>query len=541
MIRLLDCTLRDGGYVNDWEFGHSNVCSVFERLVDSGVDIIETGFLDERRPFDINRSIMPDTKSVAQIYGRILRRPPMVVGMIDFGTCSLEHIEPCEESYLDGIRVIFKKYKMQEAMIFCGELKKLGYVVFSQLVAVTDYSDDELMELIKLVNEVKPCAVSMVDTYGLLQPDGMRHIYSLLDKYVDSEVGIGFHAHNNLQLAFANTMAFLEYPTERDVFVDGTLYGMGKSAGNAPLELVAMHLNERYGKAYKVNPMLEAIEESILEFYQKTPWGYKVYFYLSAYNRVHPDYVKQIQNRPNVSVSALNDILGDIQPVANKLLYDKTAGERAYEAYESKSVADAVTIERLRDVFASDKPLLLVGPGKSIQLEDDKIQEFIRGRHPMVLSINYIPKTIQTHYVFLTKTNRYKEMADQLLEETNQKIKIIATSNVTPRGDDFPYVISREPLLEQEEVIVDNSFLMLLRVLRQCGLHELYLAGFDGYSDHEDNYFNPHMEYAFVKNEARHLNRHIRNVLENDYSDMELHFVTYSRYTAVQDSYDAAF
>ncbi|HUM24505.1 MAG TPA: 3-hydroxy-3-methylglutaryl-CoA lyase, partial [Saccharofermentans sp.] len=99
-IRLLDCTLRDGGYVNDWEFGHSTITSIFERVVDSGAEIIEIGFLDDRRPFDINRTIMPDTKSVQDIFGHCVKRPPMVVGMIDYGTCKLENIQPCEESYL---------------------------------------------------------------------------------------------------------------------------------------------------------------------------------------------------------------------------------------------------------------------------------------------------------------------------------------------------------------------------------------------------------------------------------------------------------
>lgn len=103
MIKLLDCTLRDGGYVNDWEFGHDNICSIFERLTETGVDIIEIGFLDERRPFDMNRSIMPDTNAAHQIYGKITQRPPMVVGMIDYGTCAIEQIQPCRDSDLDGI------------------------------------------------------------------------------------------------------------------------------------------------------------------------------------------------------------------------------------------------------------------------------------------------------------------------------------------------------------------------------------------------------------------------------------------------------
>ena len=81
-VKLLDCTLRDGGYVNDWNFGHNNLVSIFERLVDAGIDIIEIGFLDERRPFDINRSIMPDTDSVFNIYGDLDKKNSIIVGMI---------------------------------------------------------------------------------------------------------------------------------------------------------------------------------------------------------------------------------------------------------------------------------------------------------------------------------------------------------------------------------------------------------------------------------------------------------------------------
>ena len=136
-ISLLDCTLRDGGYVNDWKFGHDNMVSVFERVVDAGTDIIEIGFLDERRPFDYDRSIMPDTDSVGKIYGDLDRKGTKVFGMIDYGTCGIDHIKPQSESYLDGIRVIFKKHLREQALLFCEELKKLGYIVFAQLVSVT--------------------------------------------------------------------------------------------------------------------------------------------------------------------------------------------------------------------------------------------------------------------------------------------------------------------------------------------------------------------------------------------------------------------
>ena len=132
-VSLLDCTLRDGGYVNDWEFGHDNLVSIFERVVDAGTDIVEIGFLDDRRPFDMNRSIMLDTDCVARIYGDLDRKQAKVFGMIDYGTCSLEHIKPQSESWLDGIRVIFKKHLRVEALAFCSELKKKANKFFAKI------------------------------------------------------------------------------------------------------------------------------------------------------------------------------------------------------------------------------------------------------------------------------------------------------------------------------------------------------------------------------------------------------------------------
>ncbi len=539
-IQLLDCTLRDGGYVNDWEFGHHNICSIFERVAATNADIIEIGFIDDRRPFDINRSIIPDTASVEKIYGGIEKRPPMVIGMIDYGTCSLEHVQPCSESYLDGIRVIFKKHIMHEAMAYCAELKKLGYKVCSQLVSITSYSDEELMELIELVNEVKPYAVGIVDTYGLLDPQWALHYFNMLDKHVDKSVAIGFHAHNNFQLAYANTRAIIDTDSDRDIIVDATLFGMGKSAGNAPIELVGMYLNQKFGKNYNVNQMLEAIDESVMDFYKKTPWGYKTYFYLSAYNKVHPNYVKQMQDKPSLSISDINDLLGKIGPGDVKLLYDKAVAEDIYKDFENNNLDDSAAYKSFAEELKG-RDILLVGPGKNIQLQKNRVDEYLNTKKPLIISINYIPGAIDVDYVFITKTNRYCDMSDDLLEIKNKNVQIIATSNVTARSNSFKYSFARESLLEKNESIVDNSFLMLLKVLNKCGVKSIACAGFDGYSDKEDNYFNPKMEYSFVKQEARHLNNHIREVINETYSNMDIEFITYSHYMDVEDSHDAAF
>lgn len=539
-ISLLDCTLRDGGYVNDWEFGQNNLVRIYERLVDTGVDIIEVGFLDDRRPFDLNRSIMPDTYSAEKIWGCSSKRPPMVVGMIDYGTCKIENLQPCEESFFDGIRVIFKKHLMHEAMEYCRQVKELGYKVFSQLVSITSYTDEDLHELIKLVNDVKPYAVSIVDTYGLLHPKNLLHYYEILDKYVDPKIQIGFHAHNNFQLAYANVLTFLEKESHHDILVDGTLYGMGKSAGNAPLELLAMQLNENFEADYKIQPMLESIEESVLDFYKTAPWGYQMFYYLCGYNKCHPNYVNYLQEKNNLSVSKLDSLLSRIEPEDKKLLYDGKIAESIYENFLTEEADDTHCYARLEKEL-SNRELLLIGPGKNIALQETKIIDYITNHKPVIISVNYIPAAIKPDYIFITNTKRYLQMAAQLQSPTNKDIKLIGTSNIECVNGAFTYHFNRAPLIEQAERIKDNSFLMLLKILKKSNVKVVTCAGFDGYSQKEDNYLNPKMEYNFVKDATSYLNTHIKEKIGELRESLEINFLTYSHYDEMGDNHDAAF
>ena len=136
-ITVLDCTVRDGGYVNDWNFGHSTISSIYRRLEACGVEYIEIGFLDDRREFDENRSIMPNTDAVDKIFASIPKGNAIPVAMIDFGTCSLDSIASCESTFIDGIRVIFKKEKIKEALPFCKAIKEKGYKLFIQAISIT--------------------------------------------------------------------------------------------------------------------------------------------------------------------------------------------------------------------------------------------------------------------------------------------------------------------------------------------------------------------------------------------------------------------
>ncbi len=525
-IKLLDCTLRDGGYINDWNFGHDNLVSVFERLVDAGVDIIEVGFLDERRPFDMDRSIMPNTDCMEKIYGGIDKKQAMTVGMIDFGTCGLENIAPAEESFLDGIRVIFKKHLREEAMAFCGELGKLGYKVFAQLVSVTSYNEEEMLDLVRLANHYKPYAVSMVDTYGLMHRNNLMYYFQILNENLDPEIGIGYHAHNNFQMGYANCISMLSKKINRLMIVDGTIYGMGKSAGNAPIELVAMHMNQSLDKNYQISQILEAIDSNIAQFCQQTTWGYNMFYYLAASNDCHPNYVTYLMDKRTLSVSSINEILGKLEG-EKKLLYDKNYIERLYVDYQKNEINDHEYREALAKELGGRR-VLVVGPGTSVKLEKDKITEYISEHEPIVISINFVPKGINPDFVFLSNGKRYVQLATKFIKE---KHRVIATSNVTETtAGAFEFKLNYSALIDEDAEISDHSMMMLLKTLIDVGVDIVALAGFDGYSLRAANYYNRAMEYDFVKKKADYLNKYTKDFLESIKDKVKIEFVTKSHY-----------
>ena len=574
MIKLLDCTLRDGGYLNDWEFGRSNIVNIFERLVAAEVDIIETGFIDERRAYDPNRSIFPDTESINKTYGTLNKGKSLIVGMIDYGTCGIDNVQPCEESFLDGIRVIFKKHKMHEAIDFCGQIKAKGYKVFVQAVSITSYSDGELSELIELVNELEPYAFSLVDTYGLLHKGQLKHYYHFACEHLKKTIGIGYHAHNNFQLAYANCIELLEDPpTERLLIVDGTLYGMGKSAGNTPIELLIMYMNEYKGTHYHNSQILEAIEVTMLDINRQIRWGYGFKFFMSASKDCHPNYVNYLMDMGKLSMKSVSEILDRIEPT-KKLLYDADYIKNLYFEYQKSDCDDT---EDYNKVIASlaGKDVLLLGPGSNIYAQRDRVEAYISGRRCacgacdcapkaemaaaetaaaeaaaaeaadakcgmssvqdfVTIAINYIPEGYKADYIFMSNAKRYVQLCSALNEQKEKSI-LIATSNITRTLGEFDYTLNYAKLLDEEALMPDNPMIMVLRILKEAGAASIALAGFDGYREASlPNYVNPNMEYTMSREQAERINADAIRGIEQLGLSNKIQFVTESYYKVGQ-------
>lgn len=525
MIRLLDCTLRDGGFVNDWNFGKKTIRNIFRRLNNAGIDVIEAGFVDERREQNLNKTINPRVSDFDSIL-KGLTKKSTVVAMIDFGTADIKNIPNADETLLDGFRVIFKKKDIPPALEFCRQLKEKGFFVSVQPVSVTTYSDREMLDLIERVNEFSPNAVSIVDTYGLLHKDKLMHFFYLLDKNLNPSTAIGFHSHNNFQMAYANCIEVSKAHTDRDLIVDSSCYGMGKSAGNACTELLAMYLNDNFKKNYSIADILEIIDSDIIKIYEKCRWGYAYDYYISAQSKVHPKYVQYLEQKKTLTISGVLDVLNRI-PDKTKLSFDEKLIEKLYLDYQKKDLDDTAAIEELK-CRLSGKNILLLGPGMSVLEHTSDILKAIADTNATVIGVNCVPSAINIDYVFVSNAKRYEQLLDTLLKENRT---VIATSNVMLIEKQLDCVLNFSKTVNCDAKIIDNAITVVLQGLHLCGVDSVMLAGFDGFSANKQNFYNPFMEFLNPPDDLELRNREIAEDLKLFENKIRLNFITPSKYT----------
>ena len=324
---LLDCTLRDGGYINHWRFGRNQFKGIISALSHAGIDYIETGFIDERSSFNPDCCMVPDSAGMDRLLEGIsddfshAAKSPMLLAMIDYGTCSIDRISPQSLSSLDGIRVMFRKELREAALDYCGLLKAKGYHVFVQPVSITSYYNDELSDLLQRVRQLDPYAFYIVDTYGLLQADRLLSFFTLIEHELGSSIHIGYHGHNTLQLAYANSMLLQTQESTHNVLVDGSLYGMGRRTGNAPIELLALSSGCPGTSSYDPIFLAEAIQAYIRPYNPDPAWGYQLPYYIAAAMGCHPEYARYFLDQQGLSVRSVFHLLETIK-ADKKLVFD---------------------------------------------------------------------------------------------------------------------------------------------------------------------------------------------------------------------------
>lgn len=489
-IKVLDCTLRDGGYCNDCRFGFENQKKITHGLLEAGIDIIECGFLMEAVSFekDVTRF-----NSLEQIGGIIPkdRGGKKFVALMDYGKYNEDLLPDYDGSSVDGLRIAFHKKNYIEALDVCKKVKEKGYNVFVQPMVSVSYSDEEFLDLLRRVNDLEPYAFYIVDSFGMMKRKDLTRFFYLVEHNLKDSVFIGFHSHNNMQLAYSNAQSLVDLHSDRSMIIDSSVYGMGRGAGNLNTELFVEYLNENAGGKYDIKPLLVIIDEILNEFYQRNDWGYSLPNYLSASHNAHPNYAEYLDDKKTLTVEAMNQIF-DMMDEEKKYTYDKVYIEDLYLRFMTKGVVQDEHKSKLKNIL-SGKKVLMIAPGKSSVDEQQKICDFSAQDDVVTISVNFDYQGTKTDYIFVSNLRRFREL------DTMKRDKCIITSNIP--ADGIFYQVRYRDLLNSTEMVKDNAGLMAVKFLIDFGVKEIYLAGFDGYAhDVRENYGDSEM--AFITRNA---------------------------------------
>jgi 4-hydroxy 2-oxovalerate aldolase len=285
-LKVLDCTIRDGGLVNDHRFEDGFVKAVYDACVEAGIDYMEIGYKNSKTLFPKDK-FGPwkhcDEEDVRRVVGDNDTSLKLAV-MCDAGKSDWKtEVLPKAESVLDMIRVAFYAHQVSEAVEMIKDAADKGYEVSANFMAVSRNTEIEIDQVLELISESPASVIVVVDSFGALYTE---QVELLVKKYMQFAAPqgkqVGIHAHNNQQLAFANTIEGIIHGANR---ADGSMAGLGRGAGNCPMELLIGFLRN---PKFKIRPVYQVLETHLQPLRKTAEWGPYVQYNITGQLNQHP-------------------------------------------------------------------------------------------------------------------------------------------------------------------------------------------------------------------------------------------------------------
>lgn len=531
-IQLLDCTLRDGAYIVDSHFGEASIRGIISRMREANVDIIELGWLKDSAY--IEGTTFYHEPSDVMPYLPVGEKHCTYAVMIDWDRYDAVSMPEYDGRSIEAVRVVFPRGKFREGIAVGRIIKEKGYQVYFQAADTLGYTEQELMKLAYEVSSVHPVSLSIVDTFGAMYEEDLKRIAAVLDKYMDSDIKLGFHSHNNQQLSFSLSMQFVKLfrESEREIIVDASLCGMGRGAGNAPTELVSSFLNRRCMGNYDLDIILDAIDTYMGYFKEHYEWGYSTPYLIAGMYCAHVNNIAYLQDSHRADAKDMRNIIESL-PEADRKKYDYDLLEEKYLEYRDQYVYDEDSLKILSMKLAG-RPLLLLMPGRSILNQKDQIHDFIKKFHPAVIGVNAVCEEYDYDYLFFSSCVRYSYAKEAYPQKYSLCPKIIP-SNITTKPQEDEILVNYHQLIKRGWEHFDNAGIMCLRLLNRLKVKEVALAGFDGFADaHSESYadeslprINPGKKWEALNEEIRDIFLDFRQAAQGE---MHISFLTKSRY-----------
>ncbi len=498
-VKILDCTLRDGGYCNNWQFQKRDAGAIVSALNNAGVDIIELGYKSPKSHTSTFFEGLFRYCTESQLQLLVENTTSEYAFMVDAkeflknDTVVRSEVEDCipicEESLFDWVRIASYHSTLQGTGELTDVLHDLGYRVTINLMGTSLLPEDDLHRAFSLASTAKMDVLYFSDSFGDLQPNDIYNCTNVIRKYHSGKIGI--HTHDNNGLAFANTIAAIDAGVD---YIDATLMGMGRGAGNLRTEQILLYL---YFKLHKksVNPseLLDVMDSVMIPLHKTYQWGWDYTYMLSAMQSIHPTYCQHLRATNQYTIGQVNGILHCIDPSQR----EKYNGGALLKAIDSVVNRPVQYDEKLMDLPLYE-PLdgdtfLVIATGPSVDSYSDEIIEFIKQKSPVVIECNPKNTLFESQSpIYIKAILNWVRLQKTLESPALSKTPIIAGLKAIPEKYSYANVRTIPCHISKGNVqihrigitlpaYVVGMFAVGLALLSKPKI--VYLAGFDGYSD----------------------------------------------------------
>lgn len=383
-MKFLDCTFRDGGYYNNWDFSREVTLAYLEAMQAAGVDIVELGF----------RSLKNEGFNGAYAYctDDFLSSLPvpegLVIGVMVNGSelvgklPLMEVLErlfplPASKSPVKLVRIACHVHEFSGALAAVSWLKERGYQVGFNLMQIADRTESEIGELALEASRYPLDSLYFADSMGSMAPDQAAEIICWLRSGWKGELGI--HTHDNLGLALSNTLRALD---EGVTWVDSTVTGMGRGPGNARTEELAIEIAERRGRQVNLVPLMALLRNHFKPLQARCGWGTNPFYYLAGKYGIHPTYIQEMLADSRYGEEDLFAVIEHLRVEGGKKFSLNTldAARHFYQG-EPRGTWNPVSLFEGREV-------LLLGTGPGVAKHREAIERYIRKARPVVMALN---------------------------------------------------------------------------------------------------------------------------------------------------------
>jgi 4-hydroxy 2-oxovalerate aldolase len=488
-INLLDCTLRDGGYYNAWDFDKSIIEKYLKAMEEISVDFVELGL----RSFDnkgfkgacayttdnfIETLVVPKGLNLGVMVNanELLKHPKSIEGALS------ELFVPASESPINLVRIACHVHEFEEALIASLWLKKHGYIVGYNLMQIAERSVKEIKSLATTANSYPIDILYFADSLGSLNPEKTSEIIKVIREVWQRPLGI--HTHDNMGYALANSMRAAE---EGVTWIDGTVTGMGRGPGNAKTEYLAIELDSYRQVPCNILPLMELIEKTFKPMQQKYGWGTNTYYYLAGKYGIHPTYIQEMLSDSKYNEEDVISVIEHLKKNGgNKFSIDNL--KDAQKFYSGQPSGDWYPKELLMD-----REVLILGTGPGVINHLEAIEEYIKQKKPVVIALNakshicsdLIDIRVACHPVrLLADYSEHIKLPQPLVTPASMLPEYILEPLKRKELLDFGIIVGeKEFIFEDNYCVLPNSLVITyaLAIATSGKASRILLAGFDGY------------------------------------------------------------